>query len=77
MAFSVSANMVSSSSDRSFWCEMLTSDKYFSSESFQADSTKLIINDVYVVEPRFHEVPRDLYQGFVTSQSAHKLLLCT
>ena len=38
MAFSVSVNMVSSSSDRSFWCEMLAFDKYFSSESFQADS---------------------------------------
>ena len=38
MAFSVSVYMVSSSSDRSFWCEMLAFDKYFSSESFQADS---------------------------------------
>lgn len=45
--------------------------------SSQYYATKLIINDVYVVEPRFHEVPRDLCQGFVTSQSAHKLLLCT
>ena len=45
--------------------------------SSQYYATKLIINDVYVVEPRFHEVPRDLYQRFVTSQSAHKLLLCT